>query len=159
MPHWSSDIHSNEVYVVFLIRIWSKKNDQEPVWKRISSCWRRNSLENRLICCRSSHYRYNTTQNPSFSFPHSHLSLSAPDPTQSNLIRLTTTHTYTGLVLFIVGLTLWQTEGTSAFIGLFVLGLLVFIPGFHFTRLAWLAYTGRGSWKDLPDLPMSVDEY
>jgi hypothetical protein len=35
--------------------------------------------------------------------------------------------------MFISGLVLWQTEGSHALIGLWVLGLLVFIPGFHFT--------------------------
>ena len=38
-----------------------------------------------------------------------------------------------GLVLFVAGLALWRTEGTSAFIGMFVLGLLVFIPGAYFS--------------------------
>lgn len=35
--------------------------------------------------------------------------------------------------MFIAGMVLWQTEGTHALIGLWVLGLLVFIPGFYFT--------------------------
>jgi hypothetical protein len=35
--------------------------------------------------------------------------------------------------MFIAGMVLWQVEGTQALIGLWVLGLLVFIPGFHFT--------------------------
>jgi hypothetical protein len=57
--------------------------------------------------------------------------------------------------MFISGLVLWQTEGTSAFIGLFVCGLLVFIPGFYFTRIAYMASWGRAgySWNDLPDWP------
>jgi hypothetical protein len=34
-------------------------------------------------------------------------------------------------------------------------GLLVFIPGFHFTRIAYLVWRGRRgySWEDIPDLP------
>lgn len=35
--------------------------------------------------------------------------------------------------MFISGMVLWHTEGTEALIGLWVLGFLVFIPGFHFT--------------------------
>lgn len=38
-----------------------------------------------------------------------------------------------GLAMFISGMVLWRTEGTHALIGLWVLGLLVFIPGFYFT--------------------------
>jgi hypothetical protein len=38
-----------------------------------------------------------------------------------------------GLTMFISGMVLWRTEGTEALIGLWVLGLLVFIPGFYFT--------------------------
>lgn len=35
--------------------------------------------------------------------------------------------------MFISGMVLWQTEGSHALIGLWVLGMLVFIPGFYFT--------------------------
>ena len=35
--------------------------------------------------------------------------------------------------MFISGMVLWRTEGTHALIGLWVLGLLVFIPGFYYT--------------------------
>lgn len=35
--------------------------------------------------------------------------------------------------MFVAGLVLWQTDGNHALIGLWVCGLLVFIPGFHFT--------------------------
>lgn len=38
-----------------------------------------------------------------------------------------------GLTMFVSGLVLWQTEGNSALIGLWICGLLVFIPGFYFT--------------------------
>ena len=38
-----------------------------------------------------------------------------------------------GLAMFISGMVLWRTEGSHALIGLWVLGLLVFIPGFYFT--------------------------
>ena len=38
-----------------------------------------------------------------------------------------------GLAMFISGMVLWRTEGTHALIGLWVLGLLVFIPGFYYT--------------------------
>lgn len=56
-----------------------------------------------------------------------------------------------GLAMFVSGLVLWQVEGTSAFIALLVLGSLVFIPGFYFTRIAYKAYKGhRGySWDDV----------
>lgn len=58
-----------------------------------------------------------------------------------------------GLVLFILGLVLWRVEGQAAFIGMFVLGLLVFIPGFHFSRIAYLAYRQRSgyTWEDMPE--------
>ncbi|PRW60621.1 ATP-dependent DNA helicase isoform A [Chlorella sorokiniana] len=48
--------------------------------------------------------------------------------------------------MFISGLVLWQTEGQSALIGLWVCGLLVFIPGFHFTRIAYLLTPRSGSY-------------
>ena len=48
------------------------------------------------------------------------------------LLRPSST-TPAGLTMFISGMVLWQTEGTEALIGLWVLGLLVFIPGFYFT--------------------------
>ena len=53
--------------------------------------------------------------------------------------------------MFVSGLVLWQVEGTSAFIALLVLGSLVFIPGFYFTRIAYKAYKGhRGyTWDDV----------
>jgi hypothetical protein len=53
--------------------------------------------------------------------------------------------------MFISGLVLWQTEGNSALIALFVLGLLVFIPGFYFTR-----YVGRSAAASLRSLPTGV---
>lgn len=47
-----------------------------------------------------------------------------------------------GLALFISGLVLWRTEGNNALIALFVLGMLVFIPGmsklYRTTHLALL---------------------
>ena len=57
--------------------------------------------------------------------------------------------------MFISGMVLWTTEGTSAMIGLWVCGLLVFIPGFYFTRIAYYAYKGTAgySWADIPDWP------
>ena len=55
--------------------------------------------------------------------------------------------------MFISGLVLWQVEGTSALIGLWVCGLLAFIPGAYYTRLAWQAYNGRSSWEHIPDWP------
>jgi hypothetical protein len=57
--------------------------------------------------------------------------------------------------MFVSGLVLWSIEGTSALIGLWVCGMLVFIPGFYFSRLAWYAYRGRAgySWADIPDWP------
>lgn len=60
--------------------------------------------------------------------------------------------------MFISGLVLWQTEGNSALIGLWVCGSLVFIPGFYFTRIAYKAYKGhRGySWEDIPEMPYAV---
>ncbi|KAG7666996.1 hypothetical protein Ndes2526B_g04516 [Nannochloris sp. 'desiccata'] len=60
-----------------------------------------------------------------------------------------------GLAMFISGMVLWTTEGTSAMIGLWVCGLLVFIPGFYFTRIAYHAYKGTAgySWTDIPDWP------
>lgn len=61
----------------------------------------------------------------------------------------------TGLALFISGMVLWRVEGTSALIGLWVCGLLVFIPGFYFTRVAYLARQGAAgySWADIPEWP------
>ncbi|KAI7844016.1 hypothetical protein COHA_002553 [Chlorella ohadii] len=60
-----------------------------------------------------------------------------------------------GLAMFISGLVLWRTEGQSALIGLWICGLLVFIPGFYYTRIAYLVWRGRRgySWEDIPDLP------
>ena len=41
--------------------------------------------------------------------------------------------------MFVAGLVLWRTDGNSALIALWVLGLLVFIPGFYFLRIAYKA--------------------
>ena len=55
------------------------------------------------------------------------------------LLRPSSTTHPAGLTMFISGMVLWQTEGAEALIGLWVLGLLVFIPGFYFTCAAWQA--------------------
>lgn len=57
--------------------------------------------------------------------------------------------------MFVSGLVLWRVEGTSALIGLWICGLLVFIPGFYFCRVAYHAYKGTAgySWADIPDWP------
>jgi hypothetical protein len=57
--------------------------------------------------------------------------------------------------MFLSGVILWSIEGTSALIGLWVCGLLVFIPGFYFTRLAWHAARGTPGygWDGIPDWP------
>jgi hypothetical protein len=64
-------------------------------------------------------------------------------------------NTSAGLAMLVAGLVLWQVEGMSALIGLWVCGLLVLIPGVYFTRVAYLAYKGvEGySWADIPDWP------
>lgn len=64
-------------------------------------------------------------------------------------------NTSAGLAMVVAGLVLWQVEGISALIGLWVCGLLVLIPGVYFTRVAYLAYKGvEGySWADIPDWP------
>lgn len=63
--------------------------------------------------------------------------------------------TIAGLVMFISGMVLWRTEGSHALIGLWVLGMLVSIPGIYFTRIAYMAYNGRRgySWDQIPTLP------
>lgn len=59
-----------------------------------------------------------------------------------------------GLAMLIAGLVLWQTEGLSALIGVWVCGLLVLIPGVYFSRIAYYAYKGvQGyTWADIPDV-------
>lgn len=58
-----------------------------------------------------------------------------------------------GLAMFVAGMVAWRVEGTGALIGLWVIGLLVFIPGFYYTRLAYHAYRGTAgyTWADIPD--------
>lgn len=57
--------------------------------------------------------------------------------------------------MFISGMVLWQLEGISAMLGLWICGLLVFIPGAYFTRIAYHAAQGTAgySWADIPDWP------
>jgi len=84
---------------------------------------------------------------------------SKPDDSVSGLLALDCSlqviSPYPGLALFISGMVLWRVEGTSALIGLWVCGLLVFIPGFYFTRVAYLARQGAAgySWADIPEWP------
>ncbi|WPT10796.1 Transmembrane protein 230 [Picochlorum sp. SENEW3] len=56
--------------------------------------------------------------------------------------------------LMLLGLVLWQTEGMSALIGVWVCGILVLIPGVYVSRIAYYAYKGvEGyTWADIPDV-------
>lgn len=59
-----------------------------------------------------------------------------------------------GVSMLIAGLVLWQTEGLSALIGVWVCGILVLIPGVYVSRIAYYAYKGvEGyTWADIPEV-------
>mmetsp|Transcript_6234 Transcript_6234/g.12254 ORF Transcript_6234/g.12254 Transcript_6234/m.12254 type:complete len:162 (+) Transcript_6234:19-504(+) len=59
-----------------------------------------------------------------------------------------------GVSMLIAGLVLWQTEGLSALIGVWVCGILVLIPGVYVSRIAYYAYKDvEGyTWADIPDV-------
>ena len=62
---------------------------------------------------------------------------------------------FTGVAMFVSGMILWRVEGIAGMLGLWICGLLVFIPGVYFTRIAYHAYKGTEgySWADIPDWP------
>eukprot|EP00891_Asterochloris_glomerata_P001197 jgi/Astpho2/1197/Aster-x0050 len=48
-----------------------------------------------------------------------------------------------GVVLLFTGIGLWATDPDAHGLVLFVLGLVIFVPGAYFSRIAYYAYKGR----------------
>ncbi|KAL3148251.1 hypothetical protein ABBQ38_013722 [Trebouxia sp. C0009 RCD-2024] len=48
-----------------------------------------------------------------------------------------------GTVLLFTGIGLWATDPKAHGFVLFTLGLIIFIPGFYFSRIAYYAYKGH----------------
>jgi hypothetical protein len=59
-----------------------------------------------------------------------------------------------GVVLTFTGLGLWVTDPDAHGIALFVLGLVISLPGFYFSRIAYFAYKGREgySFDEIPSV-------